>query len=99
MQISVFLEPTPNKGYRAIGGAPFAISAEGATREEALTKLKAQVQTRLRDGGEIIALDLAPQPHPLAKYAGMFPDDTLTHEWQQSMAEYRRQTDEGPENL
>ena len=90
MQISVLVEPMPNNGFRASGTTLFAVSAEGATRAEALANLKGQVQARLGDGGEIVTLEVAPQPHPLAKYAGMFPDDELTQEWVKSMAEYRR---------
>jgi hypothetical protein len=99
MQISVLVEPLPNNVFRASGAAPFLLNAEGATRAEALAKLTDQVQARLRDGGEIVALDVSPQPHPLAKYAGMFQDDALTQDWEKSMAEYRRKTDEGPETL
>jgi hypothetical protein len=99
MQIAVLVEPIQNNGFRASGSAPFAVSAEGSTRAEALAKLKDQVQARLRDGGEIVTVDISPREHPLAKYAGMFPDDELTQDWEKSMAEYRRQIDEGPETL
>jgi hypothetical protein len=36
MQIPVFIETVARNGYRARGLEPFAFSARGATREEAL---------------------------------------------------------------
>ena len=100
MQISVLVEQLPNKGFRASGAAPFAVSAEGTTRAEALAKLRDEVQARLRNGGELVSLEISPQPHPLAKYAGMYKDDDpLIREWEQSMAEYRRKIDDEPETL
>ncbi len=97
MQIAVLVERMGNNGYRARGGEPFGITAEGATREEALAKLKDEVQAKLRDGGEIVTMEVSPEPHPLEKFAGMFPDDALTREWEEAMAEYPRKVDEAPE--
>jgi hypothetical protein len=97
MQIAVLVEPMPGNRFRASGAQPFAVSAEGSTRQEALVRLNEEVQARLRGGGEIVALEIMPEPHPLAKYAGMLPDDELTHDWETAMAEYRRKIDEGPE--
>ena len=34
--IPVLIEPIANNGFRATGGLPFAITVEGATRDEAL---------------------------------------------------------------
>ena|SRR2546423_1860079 len=99
MQIAVLVEPMQGNGFRATGGEPFAISAEGATPDEALAKLKEQVQERLRAGGQIVTLQVSPEPHPLAKYAGMFPDDDMTREWEAAMVEYRRKIDEGPDDI
>ncbi len=44
MQIPVLVERLKGNGYRARGKDPFAISAKGATREEALAKLRAKIQ-------------------------------------------------------
>ncbi|MCI0641324.1 MAG: hypothetical protein L0Y72_21030 [Gemmataceae bacterium] len=97
MRIAVFVEPMPGNGFRASGTEPFAVSAEGATRQEAIARLKDEVQARIRGGGEIVTLEIGPEPHPLAKYAGMFPDDALTKDWEAAMTEYRRNVDQGPE--
>jgi predicted RNase H-like HicB family nuclease len=48
MQIPALVERVKGNGYRAQGKEPFAVSARGATREEALAKLRAKIQTRLQ---------------------------------------------------
>lgn len=93
MQISVLVEPLNGKGFRATGCEPFGITAEGATREEALNRLRSQVQARLSGGAEIVALEVTPAEHPLMKFAGMFKDDPLIEEWKQAMADYRDQVE------
>src|SRR5271156_2288147 len=95
MRIAVLVEPMPGNGFRARGAEPFGISAEGATRDEAVARLKDEVQARLSSGGEILTLEVSPEPYPLAKYAGSLPDDDLTAEWEIAMTEYHRQVDEG----
>ena len=97
MKLPILIERITGNGYRARGGEPLPLVAEGATREEALTKLKEQLQARLRDGTELTSVDLAPTTHPLAEFAGMFKDDPMLEEWKQSMAEYRRKVDEDPD--
>jgi hypothetical protein len=99
MQIPILIEPIAGNGYRASGGPPLAVVVEAPTREEALAKLKEQLQARLRDGAEIVQLELPPATHPLAKFAGMFKDDPLLPEWKEAMAEYRRQVDADPDGL
>jgi hypothetical protein len=93
MQIPVLIEPIAGKGYRARGGEPFALSAEGATHEEALTNLKAQLELRLKNGTAIVPLEVSTEPHPLAEFAGMFKDDPYFEEVLQIMAANRRKMD------
>jgi hypothetical protein len=93
MQIPILIEPIAGNGYRARGGEPLAVVVEAPTREEALAKLREHLQARLRDGAEIVPLETGPQPHPLAKFVGMFKDDPLIKDWKKSMAEYRREVD------
>lgn len=99
MQIPVLVERVKGNGYRARGKQPFAVSARGATREEALAKLLAKIQTRLKNGSELVGLEVGPQPHPLAQFAGMFKDDPYFDDWQKAIAEYRRQVDNDPNYL
>ena len=97
MQIPILIEPIAGNGYRARGGEPLALAVEAPTREGALAKLKEQLQARLRNGAEIIPLETGPQPHPLAKFVGMFKGDPLIKDWKKSMAEHRRKIDQHPE--
>jgi hypothetical protein len=93
MQIPVLVEPISGNGYRAHGGEPLVVTAEAPTREEALAKLKEQLQARLRDGAEILPLELTSEPHPFAEFAGMFKDDPMLSSWKEAMADYRRKID------
>src|SRR5438270_12448956 len=96
MQIPVFVRQLKNNGYRARGTKPFAISARGATREEALAKLRMKIEARLKQGTELVGLEIGPQAHPWMAFAGMFADDPAIDDWVQSMAEYRQQVEDDP---
>ena len=65
MQIPVLVERVKGNGYRARGTEPFALSAKGSTREEALAKLHAKIQARLQKGVELVGLEVGPSPQPL----------------------------------
>jgi predicted RNase H-like HicB family nuclease len=97
MQIPVLIEAVRSNGYRVTTGPPLALTAEGATREEALQQLRRALQTRLSAGAEIAPLEVSAAEHPLAPYAGMFKDNPLFDAWQQAIAEYRRKVDENEE--
>lgn len=99
MQIPILIEPVAGNGFRSRGGEPFALSAEGATREEVRARLQEQLQARLRDGAELVTLDVAERPaaNPWLEFAGMFKDDPYFDEWQQTIADNRRKIDEDPD--
>ncbi len=97
MQIPVLIE-TGTYGYRATTGQPLVLSADGATREEALGQLREAMKTRLSVGAEIAALEIISDVHPLAPYAGMYKHNPLFDSWQQAIADYRRQADEATES-
>jgi predicted RNase H-like HicB family nuclease len=99
MHIPVLVERVKGNGYRARGKEPFAISARGATREEALAKLRAKIQTRLKKGAELVGLELDPQPDPWLEFAGMFKGDPWIEDWKRSIEEYRQKVDDDPEAL
>jgi predicted RNase H-like HicB family nuclease len=99
MQIPVLVERVKGNGYRARGAEPFAVSAKGATREEALTKLRAKIQGRLKNGTELVGLEIGPQPDPWMELAGMFKDDPWIDDWKRSVEDYRKQVDEDPDAL
>ncbi len=96
MQIPILVERVKGNGYRASGKEPFAISARGATREEALAKLRAKIQARLKKGTEIVALEIGLSSHSWLEFAGMFKDDPWIDDWVESMAEYRQQVEDDP---
>jgi hypothetical protein len=96
MQIPVLVEPVQNNGYRARSGELFGLSAEGATAEEAVKKLKEQLAARLASGSRVVQITV-PAEHPWLKGAGMFKDDPLFDEWQEAIAERRRQIDADPD--
>lgn len=97
MTIEVLVEPLPNSRYRATSGAPLAAAAEGGTRDEALAQLKEQLENRLKNGTELVPLQLAGEPNPWLDYAGMFnPNDPLVKEWKRQMARNRRKREADP---
>jgi predicted RNase H-like HicB family nuclease len=96
MQIPILIERVAGNGYRARGGEPLPLVAVGSTREEALAKLNEQLQALLRDGTELISVDIAVAPHPLAEFAGMFKDDPYFDDVVEIMAENRRKMDRDP---
>jgi hypothetical protein len=93
MQIQVLIEPVPGQGYRATGGEPFSLVAEGATRDDAVRNLRSLIESKVSSGAEIVTLDIPIAGHPWLPLAGMFKDDPLVEEWKQTMAELRRQAD------
>src|SRR5713101_5788367 len=99
MQIPVLIERVARNGYRARGVEPFAVSARGATREEALTNLRTKIEGRLKKGAEIIGLEVGASSDPWMALAGMFKDDPWIDDWKKSVEEYRRKVDEDPDAL
>jgi predicted RNase H-like HicB family nuclease len=97
MQVPVLVEPVAGNGYRARGMEPLALSAEGATREEALQRLREQLQARLSGGAELVNLEVDPAPHRWMPFAGMFKDDPDFKEVLEIMSENRRKMDEDPD--
>jgi len=93
MQIPILIEPVAGNGYRASGGEPLPLTAEGGTQEEAMANLKEKLKARLSNGAVVVPLELSSTAHPLAKFAGMFKDDPLIEEWIKSMKAYRRKRD------
>jgi hypothetical protein len=98
MHMLVLIEPIAGNGYVAKTGEPLSLRAEGLTQDEALAKLRQELNARLADGSRVVSLEVAAEPHPLAEFAGMFPaDDPLVREWIEIMAENRRLADADPD--
>jgi predicted RNase H-like HicB family nuclease len=99
MQIPVLVERVKGNGYRARGKDPFAVSARGSTREEALAKLRAKIQSRLKNGTEVVGLEIAQDQHPWLEFAGMFKGDPWIDDWKRSIEEYRQKVEDDPDAL
>lgn len=97
MNIPVLLEPIAGIGYRASGGA-FAITAEGATPEETLARLRELIDQRLAAGAQLVELEVQkPKKRPWMRFAGTWkPDDPFIEQWKRAVEEYRRKMDEDP---
>ena len=69
-------------------------TATGATKAEALARLRQAIRDRI-SSVEIVPLevDVTENGHPLAKFAGMFKDDALFEQFVEDMAAYRREID------
>lgn len=98
MAIQVLIEPVAKNGFRATSGAPLAVSVEAPTREQALASLKKRLRARLKNGAELVPLELTSEPHPWMEFAGMFArNDPLVKEWKRQMARNRRRRDAEPD--
>jgi hypothetical protein len=97
MQIPILIEPVAGNGYRARGGDPLALTAEGATAEEAIENLRHLLDRRLSGGTCLVPMEVTNGANPWAKMAGMFKDDPLFDDWQASIAEYRQKVEDDPE--
>jgi len=95
MKIPVLIEPIANDGFRATGGPPFEVTAQGTTREEALARLRQAIDQRMAEGSVLVPLEIdTTEENPWIAVAGMFRDDPLFDDWQEAIAEYRRKVDE-----
>lgn len=99
MQIAVLVERVRTNGYRAHGGEPFGVSAEGATREEAIAKVQQLFQARVNSGAEVVTVEVKTSNHPLMPFAGMFKYDPDFQDVLDIIAENRRKMDEDPDVL
>ena len=78
MKIPVLIEPIANDGFRATGGPPFEVTAQGATREEALARLRDAIGHRMVAGSVLVPLEVdATEENPWNAVAGMFRDEPL----------------------
>jgi predicted RNase H-like HicB family nuclease len=97
MRLTFLIKPVAGHGFQATGAEPFGLTAQGATREEALQNLRQLINGCLAEGAELVSLDVPAAEHPLAPYAGMFKDNPLFDKWQEAIAELRRKEPESPE--
>src|ERR1051326_1191345 len=92
MEISVVIEPAAGNGYRATWGGPGMV-AEGKTRDEALEALRLAIEKRMSSGAALVTLQVPDVAWGWLRYEGAYENDPLFDEWQQAIAEYRRDRD------
>ncbi len=97
MRIPVLIESVPGNGFRARGGEPLAVSAEGTTRDEAIARLKGLIAARLAVGAELIGLDVGTTEHPLVPVPGWSEHDPLLDEWQEVIKTNRQHVEDDPD--
>jgi hypothetical protein len=91
VELSVLIQQTAGNGYRAWCGEPLAASAEGATREEALSKLRAALEARVR-GVEVVRITV-----PTVSATPVWPDDQITRDWLAGITAARQAADRAPD--
>ncbi len=74
-------------GGRFIARAELKLEAEGATAEEAVANLQAEVQPA--PAPPLQPMTMSDQPNPWVAMVGWLPDDELTAAWRQAMADRR----------
>jgi hypothetical protein len=95
MKIPILIEPIANDGFRATGGPPFDVTAQGTTPEEALARLREAIGHRMVEGSVLVPLESdVSEANPWTAVTGIFRDEPLFDEWQEAIAEYRRKVDE-----
>jgi predicted RNase H-like HicB family nuclease len=96
MQIPVLVEPLADNGFRARAGEPLPLTAEGATAEEALRNLRTTIDRQLKNGKQLLLLDVGAE-NPWLAMAGMHePNDPLVQKWKKEMAAYRQECEDDP---
>ena len=93
------IEPIGNKRFRARAGEPFAMTAEGTTPEEALSKFHEVMKGRLANGARVVPFEVPNSGNPWLPMAGIFKDDPYFDEWVKAMKDYRQQVEEDPDYL
>jgi len=94
MEIPVVIEPCAGGGFRAKAGAPFDLSAEGTTAEEASRQLSVLFDALMARGCRVTMLTVA---NGKAVVSSPLPADNLYEtdwayrELQEAIAENRRQ--------
>lgn len=93
VELSVLIQQTAGNGFRAWCGEPIPATAEGATREEALTKLRALLEIKTH-GVEVVRLNIGPS----IATSPVWPDDQITRDWLAGIAAAREAANRATES-
>jgi hypothetical protein len=91
MDIMVIIEPV-SAGYRARCRHPVVAEAIGLSPYDAKLALEVVLHGQISDPFTLLALEATPDK-PWIATAGSIPDDKVTDEWIDAIAEYRRERD------
>jgi hypothetical protein len=89
MELSVVVEQVEGNGYRASCGEPIPVSAEGASREEAVDRLRERIASKVAAGLEIVRVHI-PTFTPAKP---LWPDDEFTRGWLEEIRKARERGD------
>jgi hypothetical protein len=94
MTLHVLVQSNPEAGFTAtvLGWPDFIVA--GQTKEDALKKVKAELDRRFATG-EIVSLNYEPVngSHPWMKFAGMWKDDPTFDDFLAEIKAYREELD------
>ncbi len=94
MHIPVAVKFLSEDNYQAQAPSPFDLAAVGTSPQEAVDKLRLQIEQELSKGERVVMLNVAvPDENPWVRFAGHLKDDTFFSDWQAGLEEYRRQRD------
>ena len=93
MQIAVAVEPIPLGGFRAESAPPFTVVAEGSAREEAVEKVRDELNKQLEQGKVVMIEVGSNAENPWLKMAGIYENDPHFDLWQECIAKRRQQAD------
>ncbi len=103
METNVLVERVSDNRYRATGSAPFALSVEGATRDEALANFQKAAPAMLPPDSEVVRIEirnstkpLLPKDDPWAWFAGRLEAEPL-YDLYQEQIQLNRLKDEDEE--
>lgn len=92
MNLQVVVEPAIGQGFVARAEPPFNWTAEGATEQEAVDKVRQKAAA-----AKVITLDLPADANPLTAIAGDMKDDPMWELWRRAIEENRRRDEAQPE--
>ena len=97
MDIQVFLQPVNGSGFRAETSPPWHLTAQGATREEALDSVREQIRAKFANGSEVVSVTVNEPENPWLKLAGVHKNDPYYQDYLNAVADYRQQVELDPD--
>ncbi|MCC6493669.1 MAG: hypothetical protein IT424_11690 [Pirellulales bacterium] len=94
MQIPVVVESVGSDHFRAQSLPPFSAVADGTTKEEAVSKVRDELNKQIEEGKDVVMVEVETKAeNPWLKIAGRLKDNPSFDEWRAEVEAYRRQCD------